>query len=176
MLTEHGKTLHRTWEDLPKRPNEALPIWQDIKAVCIAAIMKHLWILEYQPPEALIVRFMGSEVVRLGGQDNTGKDFLKTRTAPENRAKMLRIYSACWTTPCGAQLTRILRTKGQDTQLLQTVFFPLAHEREGHWALLGLSEIVKIAPGGEDDGIADYASSELLPPEFIDIGYGIPKI
>ncbi|WP_417462245.1 PAS domain-containing protein [Kordiimonas sp.] len=174
MLTEHGKALHQTWEALPRRSGEQLPVWQDIKAACIAPIMKHLWVLEYQPPEALIVRFMGSEVVRIGGQDNTGKDFLRTRTAPENREKMLKIYSTCWQTPCGAQLTRILRNKGQDTQLLQTVFFPLAHEADGQWALLGMSEIVKIAPNAEDAGIADYSDSELLPPEFIDIGYGVP--
>eukprot|EP00657_Telonema_sp_P-1_P008300 TRINITY_DN291_c0_g1_i9.p1 TRINITY_DN291_c0_g1~~TRINITY_DN291_c0_g1_i9.p1 ORF type:complete len:102 (-),score=19.68 TRINITY_DN291_c0_g1_i9:93-398(-) len=80
MLTEHGKALHQTWEALPRRSGEQLPVWQDIKAACIAPIMKHLWVLEYQPPEALIVRFMGSEVVRIGGQDNTGKDFLRTRT------------------------------------------------------------------------------------------------
>eukprot|EP00657_Telonema_sp_P-1_P008296 TRINITY_DN291_c0_g1_i4.p1 TRINITY_DN291_c0_g1~~TRINITY_DN291_c0_g1_i4.p1 ORF type:complete len:100 (-),score=42.12 TRINITY_DN291_c0_g1_i4:23-322(-) len=59
MLTEHGKALHQTWEALPRRSGEQLPVWQDIKAACIAPIMKHLWVLEYQPPEALIVRFMG---------------------------------------------------------------------------------------------------------------------
>jgi hypothetical protein len=175
VLDGTGLQLYEIWRSVPPRPGFMLPHWQDFKAGLLVPVMREVWVLEHQPPDAMIVRFMGSEVGRLAGRDTTGQDFLKIRIAPENRASTLQIYRHTFNAPCGTQLTRLVSTPGLNRKRMRTTFFPVHFEQPDGWGLLGCSEMhtdVDTGDTGDDvlAGSADFASAQLLPPVSIDLG------
>lgn len=173
-LTEPGKELLGYWRTLPRREGHGLPFWQDISVSSIALIMEKAWVLEHQPPHAMIVKYQGSSVVALAGRDTTGKDFLTARIAPENRAYMMALYRLVYETRCGAQLTRLISEAGKNSKIMTTTFFPLHSDREGSWMLLGISEMATTDMSAKTEGSADFFSSHLDQPHFVDLGFGLP--
>lgn len=171
-----GAQLEQIWRSAIRRPGRRLPFWRDFKAQDIAPAMKEIWVLEYQPGDAMIVRFMGSAIVHWAGRDTTGKDFLVHRIAPEHRTMMLNIYRTTYETPCATCLTRLMFLPGKNLKEMRTTFFPLHFDEGGTWGLLGCSEM---RTASEEDpsqmeGSADFAGAKLLPPRFVDLGYGLP--
>lgn len=178
MLTSLGQSLLDTWQTLPRRGGGQLPYWQDIKAEHLAPIMRHTWVLEYGAPFSMYIRFMGTEVARLGGKDTTGDDFLNTRIPVDQRSYIMAIYDRCYRERCGVALTRIVSPLGCNTKQLCTTFLPLAHEVRDSWMLLGCS-IMKSTDTSfnlDDSGTADYGTTRMWPPYFFDIGFGIPGL
>lgn len=174
-LTPKGAQLLDHWRNLPRREGERLPYWQDVSASALLPIMDRAWVLEHMPPDKMIVKYMGSRVVTFAGQDTTGQDFVRTRIAPENRPYMLALYRIVYDTPCGACLTRLLRRRGQNNKIMTTTFFPLHSSDEGNWMLLGMSEIETTSAIPDTAGQADFFSSHLREPYFVDLGYGTPS-
>lgn len=174
-LTPKGVQLMEHWHDLPRRDGERLPFWQDVSASALLPIMDRAWILEYVAPDQMIVKYMGSRVVTFAGQDTTGQDFVRTRIAPENRPYMLALYRIVYDTACGARLTRLLTRSGQNNKIMTTTFFPLNSTIEGSWMLLGMSEIATTSAIPDTAGQADFFSSQLREPQFVDLGFGTPS-
>lgn len=174
-LTPKGKQLLDHWRSLPLRDGEQLPYWQDVSANALLPIMDRAWVLEHVAPDQMIVKYMGSRVVTFAGQDTTGKDFVRTRIAPENRPYMLALYRLVYDTQCGACLTRLLRRSGQNNKIMTTTFFPLHSSVEGSWILLGMSEIASTSSIPDTAGQADFFSSHLREPYFVDLGFGTPS-
>ncbi|TNE64262.1 MAG: PAS domain-containing protein [Alphaproteobacteria bacterium] len=174
-FTDLGRKLLQTWQDLPRRPGCALPYWDDVRAGPLAPIMKHIWVMEFRPPASMIIRFLGSEVVRLSGRDTTGEDFLSIRTNPARRSLTMAIYRTAYNTPCATMLRRTLSRPGFNPRDMLSTFAPLASEGEGHWLLIGVTETIEADNLPEDPGIAAYTTAEMFPPEFVDIGFGVPE-
>ena len=178
VLTDIGLDLLDTWRGLPRRPKKALPFWQDLKAGHIAPVMPHLWVLQYCPPFSMYVRFMGSEVVRLGGHDTTGADFLNTRIPPTERGYMMSIYQRCFESRCGTALTRAISPLGCNIKLLHTTLLPLESESKNRWMLIGCSSIENRGVAGDfdDSGTATYSTRRMQPPYYFDLGFGLPAL
>lgn len=174
-LTPTGVELFEHWQRLPRREGEVLPYWQDLSAGSIAPIMNRAWVLEYHEPSQMIVRYVGSEVVKLAGRDTTGHDFLTSRIAPENRAYMLALYRLTYETPVGTQLNRLISDPGNNHKVMTTTFFPLNSDREESWMLLGVSEMSSTGQLADTAGKADFYSSHLDEPCFFDLGQGLPS-
>lgn len=174
-LTPEGSQLLLHWQSLPRRVAGDLPYWQDVSASALLPVMDRAWVLEYVAPDQMIVRFMGSQVVTFAGQDTTGQDFIRTRIAPENRPFMLALYRLVYDCRCGARLTRLLQRTGQNNKIMTTTFFPLHSEAPESWMLLGMSEIETTSALPDTAGQADFFSSQLREPQFIDIGFGLPS-
>lgn len=174
-LTSKGAQLMEHWRNLPRRAGERLPYWQDVSASALLPIMDRAWILEYVAPDQMIVKYMGSKVVTFAGQDTTGQDFVKNRIAPENRPYMLALYRIVYDTPCGASLTRLLTRSGQNNKIMTTTFFPLNSAEDDSWMLLGMSEIATTSTVPDTAGQADFFSSQLREPYFVDLGFGTPS-
>lgn len=173
-LTPKGLQLWEHWRNLPRRDGEQLPYWQDVNADALLPIMDRTWVLEHKAPDRMIVKYMGSSIVTFAGQDTTGQDFVRTRIAPENRPYMLALYRIVYDTPCGACLTRLLRRSAQNNKIMTTTFFPLNSTKDGNWMLLGMSEIATTSMIPDTAGKADFFSSHLREPHFIDLGFGLP--
>jgi len=171
-----GAQLQQIWRSADRRPGRRLPFWRDFKAENIAPAMKEIWVLEYQPDDAMIVRFMGSSIVHWAGRDTTGKDFLEHRIAPEHRKMMMGIYRTTYETPCATCLTRLMFLPGKNLKEMRTTFFPLHFDEGGKWGLLGCSEMRTAAEEdpSQMEGSADFAGAKLLPPRFVDLGFGLP--
>lgn len=174
-LTAKGKQLLALWQELPGRAANTLPGWQNVSATALLPIMDQAWVLDHHPPDKMIVRYMGSRVVTYAGQDTTGQDFLTKRIAPENRPYMLALYQLAFDARCGVCLTRLLRRSGRNSKIMTTTFFPLNGDRPDNWILLGLSEIETTSARADTAGKADFYSSHLEDPLFIDIGFGVPQ-
>ncbi|WP_262692913.1 PAS domain-containing protein [Kordiimonas aestuarii] len=178
MVVTLGQTLLGTWQVLPRRVGQPLPFWQDIKAEHLTSVMRHVWVLEYAPPFHMYIKFMGTEVTRLGGRDTTSEDFLNTRIPKDQRPYMMEVYRTCYEDRCGVKLTRIVSPLGSNAKKLHTTFFPLAHEKEGRWMLLGCSRMESVGAAAiiDDSGTADYGTRQMQPPHYIDIGFGLPSL
>lgn len=176
ILTEKGEMLLSHWSALKRREGRDLPCWQDISALDLSSVLEETWLLDYQPPQTMMVRYMGSKVVRFAGRDTTGKDFIQERIAPTKRAFMLALYKTVYGSKCGAKLVRHIQTERMEQRLMTTTFFPLDSIEDGRWFLLGLSELSgsKFLPKVEGD--ADFYSSKLDEPAFIDLGWGKPTL
>ncbi len=140
--------------------------------------MSHLWVLEHAPAFHMFVKFMGTEVTRLGGRDTTGDDFLNTRIPANQRPYIMSIYRNVYEAKCGVCLTRIVNPLGGTAKQLRTTFFPLAHEVAGRWLLLGCSYMENYGSAGllNDSGTADYGTTRMFAPNYVDIGFGLPDL
>lgn len=140
-------------------------------------MMREVWVLEYQPVDKMIIRFVGSAIVHWVGQDNTGKDFVQYRNAPEQRKRVMDIYRMTYETPCATCLSRLVVMPGNILKEMQTTFFPLRFGTAGQWGLLGCSEIRTIAQEEHTQlgGTEGLTGAKLLPPRFVDLGFGLPE-
>lgn len=176
MRTNLDKSLLDIWRCLPRREGNICPFWQDVRAAELIPIMKHMWLMEHHPPGAMIIKFLGSEIVRLVGRDDTGKDFLLTRTNPARRAFTLDIYRATYAAPCATEVTRTLARGGTRTRDMTTVYVPFASEETGHWYLLGCVEFSPITEPDAEAGLSNFTTRTMHAPNFIDLGFGVPQI
>jgi hypothetical protein len=171
MFSGLGLKLYETWRALPRPAPHALPILQDVKATELAPVLAKVWIMRYQPPMSMIVRFVGTDAERLRG-DTTGEDFLQSYIPPAQQQFVLDVYRNVVEAPCGAVLTRILAERGDLHQEIVSTILPLADTEDGRWSIMGVTEVIKqILP--EPDYL-DFSGNTLRLPRYVDIGYGLP--
>lgn len=149
-----------------------LPTWKTIRINNLANILSEIWVMDYVAPNAMIVRFVGSNAERICG-NTTGEDFLNTYIAAENRAALLDIYKTVHEARCSAILTRTVSDPGEPYRAIISTVFPLAGDGPDSWSLIGISEITNAAQTDDQTGY-DFEHTALAPPVYKDIGFGLP--
>ena len=167
--------FYNTWRNLPRRAHSLLPTLQDVKAHHLAPVLSHVWIMRFEPPCSMMVRFVGTAAERVRG-DTTGDDFLQQHIATEHRAYVLNIYRNVAAMPCAAILTRIAPRRNEAPEEIASTILPLTDATEGHWSIIGVTEISRQHVSAESSGYYDLMDSNLNPPHYVDLGHGIPSL
>lgn len=171
--SEATETLARYWHDLPRRENCIAPHRSDFKLTEIGAYLEEVFISKFNGPEELIILVSGSKLLKILGDDITGKNIFKL-VPKENYQQQIDYYRQLREQPCAGALTRWGASLKERPFVYRTMQLPLLGDTDEVEFFVGTGVIKTTHTTGDQLAIDHRVYVEQHAQIFVDIGAGVP--
>jgi hypothetical protein len=164
-LTAEVKRFFEAWQSL--RANDGIPHYRLLFDALAPEFIPAMMVLEESEDNRYIVRFMGTTLVDLRGEDLTGKDRLSDLSRKTAAAAALNLRDML-ATPCGATA---LQAYGPNARYqVESLLLPALNDPGRPRRVVGFGQVIQPAEPG---GLAE-AQPLLADERWVDIGFGVP--
>ncbi len=171
-LSKEFEQFFAHWNALGKHERVGVPLKSVFKPMAMTSLLPNTALMEYQGPEVLIARVVGTNLDNILGKNITNKNiysFFKEDEKPLYNS----FYDKIVTHPVGGVLTRNI-TDSNGTQLcVQSIVLPMCDDdgRVSYMLTLYDASIMKSETFAAFD---EFHSFSGMSHAWLDIGFGVP--
>ncbi|MFC4347169.1 PAS domain-containing protein [Kordiimonas lipolytica] len=149
-----------------------VPKRSSLNPVLIRDILPHVFLIEQQGPENLLVRLSGTALDAISPMPMTGANYLDL-CPPETRSFVWDTAAAVVNHPCGHRFKREATFQNGKAHEITTLSLPMVSEDGDCRYMVGVSASkTDLMPANLQPG--RYVSVKILHSEFVDVGFGVP--
>lgn len=171
--SEATEKLARYWHDLPRRGNCIIPHRSDFKLKEIGAYLEETFISKFSKPDELIILVSGSKLIKILGNDLTGKNIFGL-VPKENQQQQMDYYRQLKAHQCAGALTRWGASLKERPFVYRTCQLPLLGDTDEVEFFVGTGVMKTEHMLGDQLSKGQLVYVEQHAQVFIDVGAGVP--
>jgi hypothetical protein len=162
------KRFFGAWQAL--RTDGGIPHYRAVFDAMPPDLIPGMILYEQAPDSRYIVRFMGTALVDLWGEDLTGKDRLAALPAKAAAAAMRNLREIMGT-PCGLNAVHAYGATAGAIHEVEVILLPVGNDPDKPRRVVGFGQAVQPVPPG---GLGEIQAA-LHTQSWVDIGFGAPR-